>query len=1257
MNFALQSIWFSEKFSHIKISSFQPQTILNLDDEDIETLGQLFNLAGGVSQKRDVLWRIILRSYQNADYCQLLYDLFETICEIKLIRLIIPPKRIPNFTLKDVLFQNAKIDPTTGKHEYELTINSSIEKYYILLQVFPNGLFILPNFIMKIDDQEISKQNVYSRSLVFTKLKRGHHRITFYGSPRSLLFLQIAFYQSYGTKDFLLKFQKLANLPGNVNKGSTISHDNHQLTFEKYISHVQKTNSNTCPVCYQNDPQFLFSESNNADEILAPLADDKIENFVPLIQKYDSTNCSFSSKMPAILSDGPTLLQVAIFFGAQQCVNELLKSYVQEKNFAAISQPDKERRSVIHFAAFRADQELIKCLILHSIPLGSLDNHHLTVVHYAAMNKVDSSFLQFLFDENSDLFFMVDDQFMTPLHYAAKYGHLETILYYEQILPSTTIGNMNNFISHFPAQKKTPLHLAAQFGHYHIVEHYLQDASFETQFNLNNLHTPIDCSVLYDEHSCFELLFNRVASSMSPSNLSRAIMNAVLYKSSKILKSLLPYLRQCTLSSFLLGCLIASDQIEYQTIKQFQQSPQHHPSCKFFLEYLPDSIVKQPKTDLNPLNADLDQDHMDDEDILPTNDEDSDSDDMPGAIATSTTDITNDQLIIPSEDSDSLMTQPQRPFHKNKQFDTSYPPHPTTPFPNSLPDDQQIILKPIDSPIQSKAFFEFGPYSIGFNKCPTPGLPHTFAELMNCKFENADQVKKSMKNIALIEGKGISIRTSSAKRIIFKCAGGKCNFNLVWRKYSANSPWKAVQDSFHDHECDEDKSVNVDKSLLDEAISTYNLSYSDDASSASILNLVFDKKIPKAQMERRLSLAPQPISNDDVALWQLIPAYLEQNIRNGGKSTLSYPKRKNGEKDVKKVPSFAYLPHYAVLLLKSKAILPVLIIDGTFQCSPIRGVMIIVMTVSSNRTNIPLGWAFGPSENQFTISLILELIKEVQPDIKTIISDDGTALKVSIATIFPESQHKLCAWHLAKKITTQELRDAFWSLVRADHPDTYNNIIQQLSPDNQKQLLTIIEDTGYGYFDKFFQVTESCGINTSSPCESVNSEIRHLKQSMPIIVSHYLEMIGYNRCLDLREIETEYTPYCIQRLAELDKQIQTLSISDKPGTSYGTSYLVCDQQTGKSYEINTRSFGCICGRCERSLPCPHIYKALKHKNIDIKKAIHPAYFTSTIQRALSQMNLPVQISGLEPDKNFEVPEFEGKAKRIVRHRSPYEKKQ
>lgn len=110
-----------------------------------------------------------------------------------------------------------------------------------------------------------------------------------------------------------------------------------------------------------------------------------------------------------------------------------------------------------------------------------------------------------------------------------------------------------------------------------------------------------------------------------------------------------------------------------------------------------------------------------------------------------------------------------------------------------------------------------------------------------------------------------------------------------------------------------------------------------------------------------------------------------------------------------RIADIVQLLQYAKLFLRSDAILAVLIADGTFQSCIYRSAMIIVMVISRNKTNIPIAWGWSLSENSKIISIALNLIKEVQPTIKTFLFDQGKAIKKSIDDLFPGAHHHFCA--------------------------------------------------------------------------------------------------------------------------------------------------------------------------------------------------------------------------------------------------------
>ena len=83
--------------------------------------------------------------------------------------------------------------------------------------------------------------------------------------------------------------------------------------------------------------------------------------------------------------------------------------------------------------------------------------------------------------------------------------------------------------------------------------------------------------------------------------------------------------------------------------------------------------------------------------------------------------------------------------------------------------------------------------------------------------------------------------------------------------------------------------------------------------------------------------------------WRRTPSFLDNNERNRALSS-------SKQDENNQITEIAQQSQYAKLLLRSDAILPILIADGTFQSSIYRSTMIIVMVISSNRTNIQIAW-------------------------------------------------------------------------------------------------------------------------------------------------------------------------------------------------------------------------------------------------------------------------------------------------------------
>lgn len=1242
--------------------------IKSLDYESIIALGSLFNIEGRRPDSITAYFNnITLKDFLFNKRDQL-QDLIETICEISFLKKIIHPINICSHNLLSSEFHYISAD-ADGNYSFTLNVTPKYHNKLLILQLFPGGLFYLDDFKMLIDDQVVQDEDIYSFSLAQLKFPKGQYQISFLNPPRKLFFVHAMFYKPITKAKVKEEIYANLDIPNDTQpKTVVIKHLNHDFPFMDYLSQICKKHSNVCPECFQNVPFLRYEQVNAHDIILDYLADDNADAIIHFIEDTKITHIApkyFTSILPIPIHNTPTILQAALFMRSVNCYNAILDYNLKRNEFHLINAKDKDGRCTIHFACISGDIALIERLLELGESLRALDNLNRTVFHYAIMFPDNKDLLYYLFDKEADFAFRTDIMGLTPFHLAPEYGNLKAIEVYEEKLLSSNFKDMKGFLNQFK-KAMSPLHVSCQYDQLEIVKHFISQGTFIIQYKQNECLSPLELAVSHDDLDLLDLIVTQITSAqLSPTQqeacriLERISEDCCLQSFSFLAQ--LDFWKNVPISSYIFGyllsCLGQQHLPDDSCFPLLFESPT--PSCVDFLH----------RAKLSH-HANLNTKTIDDMDISESDDVheyDDDLGDNDFDICESNSDLANNNLnpvirttqtakkcLKEKEDGNIISVQ----MENANEFRGFRGPRCLIQFPNEEEDVNDTSDNNIDVPDESaEVFVKYGTYSLFFAKNPIKNMPQKFETLINFTFDSKPKVKKSMNNISILEDRQIYTLRSDNAKIVYKCH--YCQFNLVWRNKRIQDDqgieidhWYAVKNSFKIHTCAQhlSKPPSLIKEFIDEAIEMFNLRSPDRKDALTFLKTLFGNDVSSQRLMSRLMKA-NPHEIDDVYWWQLIPSYLAENIENGGYSDLYFYETNEEGRQKKEVASFAFLPHYAVSLLKpeSKAILPVLIIDGTFQCSSVRGVFMIVMAVSSNRTNIPLGWAFGPKEDKATTRMILNLIRKVNPKIETIISDDSPSIKAAITEVFPFAKQLRCAWHISIHIFSKIIKSAFWRLIKADHPDKYRKIFDELNEEDEKHLREIMDNSGFTESARFFEGgINSQGDVTSSPCESVNSDIRKLKTDHPIKVSHYLELIGYNRCLDLLDLQGDLTPYCIKRLEKVKEDSQKFVVSLKTDENYGTSTVVYDRNEPTiQWEINTRSFTCLCGNCnDRSLPCAHLYKALGDR---AELGIHPCYHIENIKKALRHINAPIQLSGLNIDPTFQCPDLHPEARRTTRH--------
>ena len=506
------------------------------------------------------------------------------------------------------------------------------------------------------------------------------------------------------------------------------------------------------------------------------------------------------------------------------------------------------------------------------------------------------------------------------------------------------------------------------------------------------------------------------------------------------------------------------------------------------------------------------------------------------------------------------------------------------------------------------------PSYIGYLHLEGENLPKSFEDVSKLKFTNNISVHIAISNIAVYQAKSVFCKYSQKDIIEFRC--NHCNYKHVWCKN--NQYW--ICSKYLEHSCN----INVKRHLkiyIQEAIQMVgiNICLLDEGFNR-VYNLV-KEGCTQTRLKNRIKSMYQKITGIDspIRYWELIPSYLAKNSINGGKSEMIYID------NTLKITCFAMIPQFGVQLLKSNVIQPLLIIDGIFQSSCGRGTIMIISSMSGNRTILPIGWAWGPSENENTVQIILEMISNIRKDIRTIISDEGTGIKSAIKKIFPKASHQYCAWHIANKLSSKS-KSIFWKLVKAEHPVEFMEILTYLRK-YDANLYDKITTKSKNIFNKFYDKAPKSGMVSSSPAESINSLIAPHRCDEPILIFNLLDEIGYNKCLDLLELNGEYTPYFNKKIEKLIQKAHNMVVEQK----YSTSYKVYDPKKPNCvFNVNLRAASCQCGMIEDyGIPCSHIIAATFHNPaFPYQNYINPFYKISTIKSELKELRHVITVEDL-----------------------------
>lgn len=495
--------------------------------------------------------------------------------------------------------------------------------------------------------------------------------------------------------------------------------------------------------------------------------------------------------------------------------------------------------------------------------------------------------------------------------------------------------------------------------------------------------------------------------------------------------------------------------------------------------------------------------------------------------------------------------------------------------------------------------------SLGGDPDPTTLIGRTFStiEEMNFAINQAFQCGAQLKILPI------------QSEIFFakECKAKNCMAGIVG-KFVQNE-WKVIHSQ--NHTCFKSK-VGVSTQSLDEAIKKIGRREKLGLEYYTLIRkLVKDEGIKAKRITRRyLRIFSNDISSRENS-WSKLPSLVNSVIASGGKAKISY-----SHVDDHIITFIGMSPSYAQIYVNSNAFFPVVFSDGTFLYGLGRGNLVVIVSLSGNRTVIPLCWGWGTGETLEVCSNVFSLLNSGK--VETMISDAGIALNSSTKNVLKNVFQQLCAYHVAEKLSASQ-RFYFWKLVKAPCKMIYEQIkykIQSEMKDMDKKLedkyhlLSIYEDS-----HKNGAIVARHQSHASGAVESFNNMILNHREEEPLQLFKFIYIKGLEaiRSLLICTSDNELTPWAEKQLNSEISKLSKLAISQKHET-------ICEiidgnlQNATFMIDCRNQNLSCTCRKREDcGIPCSHlIMYCNEFRGGQYQNLIDKSYFIKEIQSSLGQ---------------------------------------
>lgn len=342
-----------------------------------------------------------------------------------------------------------------------------------------------------------------------------------------------------------------------------------------------------------------------------------------------------------------------------------------------------------------------------------------------------------------------------------------------------------------------------------------------------------------------------------------------------------------------------------------------------------------------------------------------------------------------------------------------------------------------------------------------------------------------------------------------------------------------------------------------------------------------------------------------VKSWSLLESFSDVIINKGGRAIVNKIESNDAEDNL--IEFAGFVPDYAIKFMNSELFFPAVQLDSRHETGISGGKLYVLITITGDRTVLPIAAAWAPTENSKYTDMLFDLLEDDIHLIQSCHTDEGKGLIKSIQK--NNIANHLCLYHLSLHCSQKSMliklssaEDSHqYALIKSDVLTNYPDLVDYLNKGDRWKKISRFESPA----PRDMNLATSC-------VESFNAFINrnNLKNKEPIVIFKAIYEFGY-MALKKISFQTNYLTNSASKWMSYAMKIAHFLQVITPNSNYGIFEVAKPNEdpTCTVTMLPGQQPDCTCRfYADCGMPCVHILAVAFRLNLDWCQWVHPRFF-------------------------------------------------